>query len=278
MTKLPNILSIASVILLGTAANAQQCENGVCRMPPPNTVGQTSNHGAPTLRRPPLNPFSAVWPGTVPPPTQQPRIPTAACAGVNCSSDGLSANCNCGIANCTCNTNGRPSYQSYNARTNSSPNNRFAPRQQNPRQPNLQTPPLRSNSFEPVSYRPTLKWETDMQAATRISQQTGRPMLVKVTADWCGYCKRMKAETFTNAAIIGEINAAFIAVELNADANRELIKRMGVQSLPTILVISPDQQILDREEGFRSAAQLSQLLRSYRFRAQLDTDRRVAVR
>jgi len=103
-------------------------------------------------------------------------------------------------------------------------------------------------------------------------------MLVKVTADWCGYCKRMKAETFTNAGIIGEINATFVAVELNADTNRELIKRMGVQSLPTILVISPDQQILDREEGFRSAAQLSQLLRSYRFRAQLDTDRRVAVR
>ncbi|APZ94316.1 thioredoxin family protein [Fuerstiella marisgermanici] len=278
MTKLPNILSIASVLLVGTAANAQQCENGVCRMPPPNSVGQTTNHNAPASRKPLPNPFGAVWPSTAPRTTQQPQIPTAACVGGNCSTNGQSANCSCGIANCTCNTNSRPSYQSYNVRTNAGSNNRFAPRQQNLRQPNLQAPPLRSNSYAPVSYRPTLKWETDMQSATRISQQTGRPMLVKVTADWCGYCKRMKAETFTNAGIIGEINATFVAVELNADTNRELIKRMGVQSLPTILVISPDQQILDREEGFRSAAQLSRLLRSYRFRAQLDTDRRVAVR
>ena len=88
----------------------------------------------------------------------------------------------------------------------------------------------------------------------------------------------MKAETFSNSGIVADLTSTFVAVELNADTNRDLIKRMGVQSLPTILVISPDQQILDKEEGFRSAAQLSQLLRGYRYRAQLDTDRRVAIR
>ena len=277
MTKLQNILSVASVFLIATTATAQQCENGICRMPSRNTIGHSSRQNVPVSRRPAFNPFSAVWPGLTSRQTQRPYLPTA-CANGNCSTHSQCADCDCKGGYCTCGPNCRPHYQSRSVQPYAGSPNRPALQQRDLRQQELQAPRPRTNSYEPVSYRPRLTWETDMQTATRIAQETGRPMLVKVTADWCGYCKKMKAETFSNSGIVADLTSTFVAVELNADTNRDLIKRMGVQSLPTILVISPDQQILDKEEGFRSAAQLSQLLRGYRYRAQLDTDRRVAIR
>jgi thioredoxin-like negative regulator of GroEL len=88
-------------------------------------------------------------------------------------------------------------------------------------------------------------------------------MLVRVTAEWCGFCKQMKQETYTNAAIIQDIDSGFVAIDLNADTNRELVEKMGVQTLPATLVISPDYRIVDREQGFRSASQLGAILQRH---------------
>ncbi len=281
MSKLHAFLSIASVFVITTTATAQQCQNGICRVNPSANNGYSNNRYTPTARPTLFNPLAALWPGNTNRQMQRPILPTAACVNGNCPLGTQCADCDCKGGYCTCGPNCRPHYQSRTTQPYAGSTNPSLPAVQRvpaARQQNLRATAPRTNSYEPVSYLPVLNWETDMQRATKVSRQTGRPILVKVTADWCGYCKQMKAETFTDAGIITDVNASFVAVELNADTNRELIKRLGVKSLPTVLVISPDQKILEKEEGFRSAAQLSQLLRAYRFRAQLDTDRRVAIR
>lgn len=103
-------------------------------------------------------------------------------------------------------------------------------------------------------------------------------MLVRVTADWCGHCQRMKQTTFDNRDVIQNVNSAFIAIDLNADQNRELVQKMGVQSLPATLVITSDNRIVAREQGYRSAEQLTGTLRRFLQRAELIRPITVAVR
>ncbi len=127
--------------------------------------------------------------------------------------------------------------------------------------------------------RPVLNWHTNLQQAAQTVRSNPRPMLVTVTADWCSHCKRMKNETFADAGLIQNLNAAgYIPVRLDADANKELVQRMGVTSLPTTLIVSPGLKIEERLQGFRSAAQLTQSLRRYDDRnVEVETDVKIAA-
>lgn len=102
-----------------------------------------------------------------------------------------------------------------------------------------------------------IQWRTDIQAASRESSETGLPILMKFSAKWCGPCKLMKAETFTDPRLAEMINTCFIPVEVDTDQNEQLARQLRIESVPTTMVISPQGDIVERREGFQSAAQIT---------------------
>ena len=102
-----------------------------------------------------------------------------------------------------------------------------------------------------------IQWRTGIRAANRESSKTGLPILMKFSAKWCGPCKRMKAETFTDPRLAEMINTCFIPVEVDTDQNEQLARQLRIESVPTTMVISPQGDIVERREGFQSAAQLT---------------------
>ena len=116
--------------------------------------------------------------------------------------------------------------------------------------------PTRYESQRPVSRG--ISWQSDIQSAVDDAKRAGLPLLIQVSADWCPHCSRMKRETFADPQLTTIINQRFVAVEVDADQQREFIKQMGIQSLPTTLVVAPDLRILNRLQGFQSASQIMQ--------------------
>lgn len=121
-------------------------------------------------------------------------------------------------------------------------------------------------------------WEVDVQKGASIARETGRPMLIQVTASWCGYCRKMKSEVLSQAGIQRDLARGFVTVELDADKNRELVQRLGIKSLPTTIILTPDMQIADRMEGFRSVEQLQVKLNRFLPRAELQREIELALR
>lgn len=101
-----------------------------------------------------------------------------------------------------------------------------------------------------------VQWRTDIRAANRESSQTGLPILMKFSAKWCGPCKLMKRETFSDPALAKMINTCFIPVEVDTEQNERLARQLRIESVPTTMVISPQGDIVERREGFQSASQL----------------------
>ena len=135
------------------------------------------------------------------------------------------------------------------------------------------------SSYRPVAYTATkVNWISNVREAAAIAKQSGRPMLIKVSAEWCGYCQQMKRETFADSRVVRDISQNFVAVDLDADTNGSIVKQLRITSLPTVLVVSPDLRILAREEGFRTAVQIGQLMHRHMQRAQLETEVRIASR
>jgi thioredoxin-related protein len=63
---------------------------------------------------------------------------------------------------------------------------------------------------------PTLKWYTWTEAV-ELNKTQPKKLLVDVYTDWCGWCKVMDKETFTNDTVINYLNQHFYCVKLDAE-------------------------------------------------------------
>ncbi|NSW95400.1 MAG: DUF255 domain-containing protein [Bacteroidales bacterium] len=67
----------------------------------------------------------------------------------------------------------------------------------------------------------TVKWYT-IQEAEKLSKQTPKPIFIDTYTDWCGWCKKMDQETFTNPIIAEILNQKFYPVKFDAEGKESV--------------------------------------------------------
>ncbi len=71
------------------------------------------------------------------------------------------------------------------------------------------------------SEKSAVKWYT-IQEAEKLSSQTPKPIFIDTYTDWCGWCKKMDRETFTNSVISDILNNKFYPVKFNAEGKDDI--------------------------------------------------------
>ena len=101
-------------------------------------------------------------------------------------------------------------------------------------------------------------WMTDFEAAKVKAKAENKPMLLDFTgSDWCGWCIKLDKEVFGEAAFKDYAAAELVLVELDFPEgkgqsaelkaqNEALAKQYGVLGFPTILVLSPDGELIEK--------------------------------
>jgi len=101
-------------------------------------------------------------------------------------------------------------------------------------------------------------WRTDAAEARAEARQTGKPMLVLYTAGWCPPCQQLKADSFADPAVADQIAEHYVPLKLDHDRltaqQAADAAAMGVAALPTLLVLDPAGQPLDRLVGYHDRA------------------------
>lgn len=100
--------------------------------------------------------------------------------------------------------------------------------------------------------------------AIAANAQNPKMLIVDVYTDWCGWCKKMDKETFTDPKVIAHINENFYAVKLNAEDTSRTFDFMGktyneaqmaaamrVNSYPNFVIIEPKLQNIAQLPGYR---------------------------
>jgi thiol:disulfide interchange protein len=73
------------------------------------------------------------------------------------------------------------------------------------------------------------------------SAESGKPIFVLVTADWCPPCQKLKRGALSDPAVVKLISEQSIPVYLEDGQNRSEIQSLPVQSYPTTLIIQGDE-------------------------------------
>lgn len=105
-----------------------------------------------------------------------------------------------------------------------------------------------------------IQWNTDLNAAFGLAQKSNKLVFVDFNADWCGYCKQLDEDTFVDQNVKQKFAQSYVLVKINVDQNPELASKYQVYSLPTLIIMDSNGNVIKRQEGFVSAGELLNIL------------------
>lgn len=83
-------------------------------------------------------------------------------------------------------------------------------------------------------------WMTSYEEARRAAARNKVPLLLHFEAKWCGACRRMESEVLHKPEVRKRLGQSLIAVRLDADKYNDLIRKFGISTLPSEVVVQPD--------------------------------------
>jgi thiol:disulfide interchange protein len=104
----------------------------------------------------------------------------------------------------------------------------------------------------------------DLPQALDRARIGGQIVMVDVYTDWCGWCKKLDRETYSD----GRVRAAlrdFVPIKVNAEkGGRSVAERYGVDGFPTILFVAADGRVVRKVQGYVDADEMLRILASMR--------------
>jgi thioredoxin-related protein len=103
---------------------------------------------------------------------------------------------------------------------------------------------------------PAFEWRTDLPQAAADARQNGRLLLLDFSgSDWCGWCKKLDAEVFSQPAFqeYAATNLVAVLVDFPRRApqsealkaqNERLMRHFKVEGFPTLLLFSPEGELI----------------------------------
>jgi thioredoxin 1 len=102
----------------------------------------------------------------------------------------------------------------------------------------------------------SIAWAPSLTAAHHQSLQTGKPIILFFTGDWCVPCRIMKRNVWADQQVAASVHTRFIAVTINIDDadGAEARSRYGVGATPATIITNPQGTVLQRRDGGMSKA------------------------
>lgn len=94
-----------------------------------------------------------------------------------------------------------------------------------------------------------LGWAKSYDEALKAAKD--KVVMIDFYTDWCGWCKKLDKDTYSNADVVKFLDQKIVPLKLNAEKEgAELAKKHGVRGYPTILFVSGTGEVVGRIGGY----------------------------
>ncbi len=102
-----------------------------------------------------------------------------------------------------------------------------------------------------------------MQEALQRSQETGRPVLAKFAAIWCGACRQLDKRVFSDKAVkkLLDDNVYYVRLEYEDENDRQWFTRYGVGGFPRLALFDGSGELIGFLRTPSSAGEFIEVLR-----------------
>jgi len=97
-----------------------------------------------------------------------------------------------------------------------------------------------------------INWKPDFQSALNASRASGKPVMVDCYTDWCGWCKKLDEDTYSNARVAA-LSEKFVCVKVNAEKEAKIAAAYRVTGYPTVLFVDGKGAVLQKVPGYLPA-------------------------
>ncbi len=99
---------------------------------------------------------------------------------------------------------------------------------------------------------------TDFSSHLNQAKQAGHPVFIDFYTSWCGPCRVMDRDVFTDSKLAAHLNGHFINLKINAEKGEgvALAKQFGVGAYPTLVFLDENGAERERIVGFTTANRL----------------------
>lgn len=128
-------------------------------------------------------------------------------------------------------------------------------------QVNIEPPAVEDQAPQNLSMAASknISWN-DYTPGMALAGKQGKSIFLYFHASWCGYCVKLKKETFTDDRIKAYLNDHFISIGVDTDKRQKLAQQWGVRGLPTLWFLDADGKKINSLPGFVGADQLLSIL------------------
>jgi thioredoxin 1 len=94
--------------------------------------------------------------------------------------------------------------------------------------------------------------QAQLDSVMQVSKATGKTVYLDVSTTWCGYCRRLHRQVYTDSAVAAYFNTHFINITIDGDQplGKEIARIYGVRGFPTLLFLNGDGGVVHRVNGY----------------------------
>jgi thiol:disulfide interchange protein len=104
-------------------------------------------------------------------------------------------------------------------------------------------------------------WEADYDAGMALARKERRPAVVLFTGKDCAGCKELEAKALRDPRVVEALRPA-VLIAADGEKYRDLATRVGVTTMPTIVLVDKDGVIRDRLVGVTTAERVQSHLKA----------------
>jgi thiol:disulfide interchange protein len=99
-------------------------------------------------------------------------------------------------------------------------------------------------------------WHEWSNESFKLAREQNKLVLLDISAQWCQFCKKMKAVTYQDNEVINIINKNFIAIKSDIEKTSAIKKRYGNFGVPGTVILTANKKEINKRLGYIAPQQM----------------------